>query len=143
MGKSGGLNQSKLRKRSNKKNKPSAFLVVFGICIFLFVVLYVYAFIRATGMKIPQIEHMRKDAKIENIKIQKIQDCIIRCKTVAGVQEIPLEDFLVQALGASIDMEYELETLKAQIVLLRGNCVRIMEIQNISKFLSYSHTQNE
>lgn len=127
MGKSGGLNQSKLRKRSNKKNKTSASLVVFGICIFLFVMLYVYAFIRATGMKIPQIEHMRKDTKIENIKIQ---DCIIRCETVAGVQEIPLEDFLVQALGASIDMEYELETLKAQIVLLRGNCVRIMEIQN-------------
>ena len=142
MGKSGVLNKSKLRKRSNKKNNTSASLIVFGISIFLFVMLYVYAFIRATGIKIPQIEHMRMDTEIENVKIEDIvytsnaitnqPSCIIRCETASGIQEIPLEDFLVLALGASIDMEYELETLKAQVVLLRGNCVRGMEKQEYS-----------
>lgn len=41
-------------------------------------------------------------------------------------QKIPLEEFLVGALAASIDMSYEPETLKAQAVLLRGNCLRKM-----------------
>ena len=167
MGKSEGLNQSKFRKRRNKKSKTSASSIVFGICIFLFVMLYVYAFIRATGMKIPQIKNMRNDAEVENVKIEDIEkedinkeeinrediiivdepqersvytsnaianqpSCIIRCETTSGIQEIPMEDFLVLALGASIDMEYELETLKAQVVLLRGNCVRVMEKQEYS-----------
>lgn len=121
-----------------KMNQTNALCGLFGISLFLFGVLYVLAFIKATGIKMPQMEYVRKNMEMEapstvdeskegfvytsNSK-ENQPTYIIRCETAAGVQEIPLEDFLVQALGASIDMEYELETLKAQAVLLRGNCV--------------------
>lgn len=55
---------------------------------------------------------------------QKQEYCTIRCETATGIQEMPLEDFLILALSANIDMQYEMETLKAQVVLLRGNCIR-------------------
>lgn len=48
---------------------------------------------------------------------------IIKMTDAKTEQEIPLEDFLVGALSANIDAAYEEETLKAQAVLLRGNCL--------------------
>ena len=131
MGKSEGLNQSKFRKRRNKKSKTSASSIVFGICIVFFVMLYIYAFVKATGINVPrflsfqkQMEEAKYVDKVEvaegiegtvvakevsnhiSKKEQEQGACIVRCETATGIQEIPMEDFLVLALGASIDMEY-------------------------------------
>lgn len=44
-----------------------------------------------------------------------------------GVWRMPVDDFLVGALAASMPAEYREETLKAQAVILRSICVRKME----------------
>lgn len=44
-----------------------------------------------------------------------------------GVWRIPMEDFLVGALAASIPADYGQETLKAQAVILRSSCFARME----------------
>ena len=136
MGKSRNSKLFKKRKKIHRKRKAEALVLIMTVA---FIFLYILAFIKATGIRVPKFPYKNMERKVENVEMvsahifereKKKESCIIRCETVAGVQEIPLEDFLVQALGASIDMEYELETLKAQVVLLRGNCVRIMESQN-------------
>lgn len=54
----------------------------------------------------------------------------IKMKDEKTEQEIPLEDFLIGALSANMDAAYEEETLKAQAVLLRGNCLLKMNVEN-------------
>lgn len=44
-----------------------------------------------------------------------------------GMQKITLEDYLIGMLAATIPAEYELETLKAQAVILRSFCMNQME----------------
>lgn len=44
-----------------------------------------------------------------------------------GVWEVPVEEFLVGALAASIPADYEQETLKAQAVILRSICLTEMK----------------
>lgn len=44
-----------------------------------------------------------------------------------GIYRMPLEDFLVGALAASMPAEYREETLKAQAVILRSICMRKMQ----------------
>ena len=129
------------RNKSYVKRKKTSNFFVFLMMV-LFIILYMYAFMKATGIEISNFYCSDKVSKVEKLeeiqaveaieKIEERETYIIRCETVAGVQEVPLEDFLVLALGANIDMGYELETLKAQTVLLRGNCIRIME-ENMMK----------
>lgn len=111
-----GRNSYQMKYKKRKRSRGSAALL--RISIVFFVLLYAYAFVRATGIKTTSIRTSGiGTGKEENIRI-------IRCETETGVSEVPLEDFLVLALSANIDMEYEMETLKAQAVLLRGNCIR-------------------
>lgn len=44
-----------------------------------------------------------------------------------GSQKIPLEEYLVGMVAATIPVEYEAETLKAQAVILRSYCVNHMK----------------
>lgn len=47
-----------------------------------------------------------------------------------GIQRMPLEEFLVGALAASIPAEYCEETLKAQAVILRSSCLAGMQAKD-------------
>ena len=136
MGKSRNSKLFKKRKKICRKRKPDIFVLIMAVT---FIFLYIFAFIKATDIRVPKFPYRNLERKVEKVETvsahifeseKKRESCIICCKTAAGVQEIPLEEFLVLALGANIDMEYELETLKAQVVLLRGNCVRGMENRN-------------
>lgn len=48
-------------------------------------------------------------------------------KRVWGSQKIPLEEYLMGMIAATIPVEYEPETLKAQAVILRSYCINHMK----------------
>lgn len=137
--------------KTKYRNNKGVFKFLIRLSVIFFAIMYVYAFVKATGIKNVSV----KDVK--NMETQELQElpevpakstraakeqeyCTIRCETAAGVQEIPMEDFLVQALAASIDMQYEMETLKAQAVLLRGNCIKAVEEQQLEPELASGNT---
>lgn len=57
-------------------------------------------------------------------------------KKVWGSKEIPLEEYLVGMVAATIPVEYETETLKAQAVLLRSYCVNHMKKEEGKKVIN-------
>lgn len=54
----------------------------------------------------------------------KKADFIVRNKTAAGTESMPLETYLTCRLPATISMDYEPEALKAQAVILRTELMR-------------------
>lgn len=52
---------------------------------------------------------------------------IVYNKTQAGTERIPLETYLTGYLPATIDMDYEMEALKAQAVVLRTELMKLAE----------------
>ena len=58
------------------------------------------------------------------------QEIRIRVRQKNGTRLLELEEYLIGALAASIPADYEMETLKAQAVILRTMCVRENENQH-------------
>lgn len=56
-------------------------------------------------------------------------------KKIWGTKKVPLEEYLIGMMAATIPPEYELETLKAQAVILRSYCVRQMEKKDGKKII--------
>ena len=56
-------------------------------------------------------------------------------KKLWGMKKIPLEEYLVGMMAATIPAEYEMETLKAQAVIMRSFCVNQMEKENGEKVI--------
>ena len=56
-------------------------------------------------------------------------------KKLWGTQRIPLEEYLVGMLAATIPAEYEPDTLKAQAIILRSFCMKQMEKENGRKVI--------
>lgn len=52
-----------------------------------------------------------------------------------GGQKIPLEKYLTGMMAATIPAEYEMETLKAQAIILRSFCVKHMKKENGNKVI--------
>lgn len=137
----------RIRYRENKRRISNRIL---WLGIVIFGILYIYAFVKAAGIDNVRLTGMKKvvrhvgeengrinhtEGELKEVQVNSLftaQDhgyCLIHCDTAMGIQEIPLEDFLVLALGANIDMQYDMETLKAQAVLLRGNCLKVADEQ--------------
>lgn len=57
----------------------------------------------------------------------KKSEYIVYNKTAAGTERMPLETYLVNCLPSTIDMGYEMETLKAQAVVLRTELMKQAE----------------
>ena len=58
---------------------------------------------------------------------RKKAEYIVYNKTAAGTEMIPLETYLVSRLPTTINMEYEMEALKAQAVVLRTELMKQAE----------------
>ena len=56
-------------------------------------------------------------------------------KKLWGMQKIPLEEYLIGMLAATIPAEYEPETLKAQAIILRSFCMNQLEKENGRKVI--------
>ena len=56
-------------------------------------------------------------------------------KKIWGGQKIPLEKYLTGMMAATIPAEYEMETLKAQAIILRSYCVKHMKKENGKKVI--------
>ncbi len=56
-------------------------------------------------------------------------------KKIWGSQEVPLEEYLVGMVAATIPVEYEAETLKAQAIILRSYCVNHMKKEEGKKVI--------
>ncbi|MBO6015422.1 MAG: hypothetical protein J6P60_02400 [Lachnospiraceae bacterium] len=102
----------------------------------LFFILFAHAFIRSAGLETGNMPVLLpyNDKRIKNpgqdmeeaAKEEKNGEYFIVYQDALSLREIPLEEFLIGALAAGICVDYESETLKAQAVLLRGNCLRRM-----------------
>ena len=56
-------------------------------------------------------------------------------KKLWGIQKIPLEEYLIGMMAATIPAEYEAETLKAQAIILRSFCMNQMKKENGQKVI--------
>ena len=56
-------------------------------------------------------------------------------KKIWGSQKVPLEEYLVGMVAATIPVEYEMETLKAQAVILRSYCINHMKKEEGKKVI--------
>ena len=56
-------------------------------------------------------------------------------KRIWGIQKVPLEEYLIGMMAATIPAEYEPETLKAQAIILRSFCINHMEKENGEKVI--------
>jgi len=102
----------------------------FYLLFVLFLYFFIQAFLNSTGLRENAVATSRNvtektgTSDTDSVKGQKSDECVILYQNQVSSQRIPLEEFLVGALAANIDISYEPETLKAQVVLLRGNCLR-------------------
>lgn len=63
----------------------------------------------------------------ETVAVSEREGLAVACEGEAGTLLIPLEEYVEGALAASISAESEMETLKAQAVILRTLCIRVWE----------------
>lgn len=66
---------------------------------------------------------------------QELSDsrCTIVRESLAGREEVPLEEYLIGALAVSVPEDYALEACKAQAILLRSNVWRLMQESGSSR----------
>lgn len=57
-------------------------------------------------------------------------------KKIWGTKKIPLEEYLIGMVAATIPPEYHIETLKAQTIILRSICISYMEKEGGKKVIS-------
>lgn len=121
-----------------KRRKMKRLINILKILFFFtFLILFIKAFQKSTGLdkrsvsvfeeryeSISQNEYWPISKEEQRAKDENEEGSYtIRYQNQVSSQEIPMEDFLIGALAANIDMGSETETLKAQAVLLRGNCI--------------------
>lgn len=70
---------------------------------------------------------------MEEIEVESEPVHFVKYEDKLSVQEIPMEEFLVGALAATVNVEYDLELLKAQAVLLRSTFyTKLLQQQTVS-----------
>ncbi len=72
-------------------------------------------------------------AKEERANIPKkeyVSDVWIEVDRLWGTERIPLEEYLVGMMAATIPLDYEKETLKAQAIMLRSWCLSLAKKEN-------------
>lgn len=109
-----------MRRYKYRKKMQKLKNIVIIACGILFFALYVDAFKKSAGLDKEVVETWSNGPAPASVSANT-SGYIVRYTGDTAVQLIPLEEFLTGALAASIDAGYELETLKAQAVLLRGN----------------------
>lgn len=86
----------------------------FVIVLFLILLPYVLGIMNKTkteGVTWMNMEEIKEEEEVAHF---------VKYEDKLSVQEIPLEEFLIGALATTINVEYDLEVLKAQAVLLRS-----------------------
>ena len=86
--------------------------------VFLFLLLLPYACSLVFG---------KDETARETVAVSEKDGLAVACEGEAGMLLIPLEEYVEGALAASISAESEMETLKAQAVILRTLCIRAWE----------------
>lgn len=105
MGKNGRYNRKKIVRKLFGSLKD--FGAIFFVVIFLPYMIYICIY----GIKNP-VSFFTTEKKTNN-------DTYVIVEGKIGKEKIPLEEYLIGALAASIDIQYQDEVLKAQAVLLR------------------------
>ncbi|HJD32602.1 MAG TPA: SpoIID/LytB domain-containing protein [Candidatus Eisenbergiella stercorigallinarum] len=72
-----------------------------------------------------------EDACRETLAVPASEGPMVACDGKAGTLLLPLEEYVEGALAASIPPEYEMETLKAQAVILRTLCLKAGETAEV------------
>ncbi|MBD5542692.1 MAG: hypothetical protein HDR01_00240 [Lachnospiraceae bacterium] len=94
-----------------------------GLVLLLFLVLLPYIMGIMSKTKEEGVGWMN----METMEEKEEATNFVRYEDELHIQEIPLEEFLVGALAATVPITYEKELLKAQAVLLRSTCCAEME----------------
>ena len=100
-----------------------------AILLFIFLLPYIVSFFFGNAGIGEELEENMPDEKVA-FEVEMFREDLseaeyIVCNTtIAGTEKIPLETYLVSRLPATIDMEYELEVLKAQAIVLRTELLR-------------------
>lgn len=66
---------------------------------------------------------------MEKIEEEEQEVYFVKYEDNLSIQEIPVEKFLIGALAGTVPVEYDLEVLKAQAVLLRSTCYAKLQKQ--------------
>lgn len=86
------------------------------LILFLLLLPYVMGIMNKTreeGVSWMNMEEVEEEEEVTNFV--KYEDKLL-------IQEIPMEEFLVGALAGTIPIDYQIEVLKAQAILLRSTC---------------------
>ncbi|MBQ9989571.1 MAG: SpoIID/LytB domain-containing protein [Lachnospiraceae bacterium] len=75
------------------------------------------------------ISLIKKGGKEEVVAAEYISDTWIEADRLWGKERIPLEEYLVGMMAATVPLDYEEETLKAQAVMLRSWCYSLAKKQ--------------
>lgn len=122
----------------NRRNKPRPdYRDVAAVLLFIFLLPYIISFFfgnAGMGMREGE-EHVGLEGEIGvggyGSEPKLFQEDISKAEfivcntTAAGTERMPLETYLVSRLPSTIDMEYEMEALKAQAVVLRTEMMRL------------------
>lgn len=127
-----------MRKKEIIKNVINNRRVVFkpdyrdvgAILLFILLVPYIISFLFGNVGRWKDLEEEGEPAGAESGLFQedrKTAEYIVYNKTAAGTEMIPLETYLAGRLPATVNMEYEMEALKAQAVVLRTELMKQAE----------------
>lgn len=94
-----------------------------GLVLLLFLVLLPYVMGIMNKTKEEGVSWMN----MEIIETEEKTTNFVRYEDKLHIQEIPVEEFLIGALAGTVPVEYEIEVLKAQAVLLRSTCYAGLE----------------
>lgn len=108
-------------KRTTKRREARG--ILFATLLFFF--LFPYVFSNFSKIEKQEVEIEEAQGKVWVAK-----------EKIWGKEKVLLEDYLVGMMVATIPVEYEVETLKAQAVLLRSFCMSFMEKQDGIKIIS-------
>ena len=107
--------------RKKEKRRETAGIV---LPLLLFFVLFPYIISGFSGVKKQTVSQKETLGQVWVLE-----------KKVWGMQKIPLEEYLIGMLAATIPAEYESETLKAQAIILRSFCMNQMKKENGRKVI--------
>lgn len=110
-----------LKRETTKRRDAKGF--VFAALLFFF--LFPYLFSNFSQTTTQEIEIMGYEGKIW-VAIEKLW----------GKEKVLLEEYLAGMMAATIPADYEMETLKAQAVMLRSFCMSYMEKEDGIKVIS-------
>lgn len=104
------------RKNISKKKITKEPLKNIAMILF-FVLLFPYACAFMFG----EVDPPTLMQEVSRERIIEADQSTVSVETIIGIEQIPIEDYLIGALAATMPIEYHLEALKAQGIILRTN----------------------